>query len=750
MIIDRNIKEMVISTNASLRDVVEKIDAGTRQSVFVVSPQGVLEGIITDGDIRRWMLTQKNINTNQSIDEIINKNYCSASIESTPETIKSLFSNLIKFIPLVDERGKLIAVARKRNNDFSIDTKKINDSSPVFIIAEIGINHNGDIAIAKKLIDEAVAAGADCAKFQMRDMDTLYRNKGNADDPSADLGAQYTLDLLSRFNLTVEEYFELFDYCKKKGIIPLCTPFDENSVERLEEYGISAYKTASADLTNHSLLEKVAKTGKPMICSTGMSTEVEIADAIRLLKQQGAQYALLHCNSTYPAPFKDINLNYIEHLKDLGGCTVGYSGHERGISIALAAASIGAQIIEKHFTLDRNMEGNDHRVSLLPEEFATMVKGIREIEEAKGTKALRSITQGERINREVLGKSVIASCDIKEGTVIVESMLDIKSPGQGLPPYRKHELVGIKAVRSMNEGDVFFPTDFKSTNNMLQRTYTFKRPFGVPVRYHDADAISKDTNLDFIEFHLTYKDIDVVPSDILKKKTYTTNFVTHAPDLFAGDHVIDLCSADDAYRKKSIKEMQRAINVTRKLKPFFPKTKRPIMVASVGGWTTKSFLSKTERSALYKNFLKSMEKLDTEGIELVPQTLPPFPWYFGGQLFCNLFVDPKEIADFCKKSGMRVCLDISHSKLAANYYKWSFTEFIRLVGPHTAHLHIVDARGDDSEGLQIGEGDIDFMSLAEELEKYAPKASFIPEIWQGHKNKGEGFWVALDRLEKWF
>ena len=152
----------------------------------------------------------------------------------------------------------------------------------------------------------------------------------------------------------------------------------------------------------------------------------------------------------------------------------------------------------------------------------------------------------------------------------------------------------------------------------------------------------------------------------------------------------------------------------------------------------------------YENFLGSLKELDTEGVELIPQTLPPFPWYLGGQRYCNLWVDPKEIAEVCAKSGLRICLDISHSKLACNYYNWSFTEFVRTVGPHTAHLHIVDARGTDSEGLQVGEGDIDFSALAEELEKQTPQASFIPEIWQGHKNNGEGFWVALDRLEKWF
>jgi N-acetylneuraminate synthase len=410
---------------------------------------------------------------------------------------------------------------------------------------------------------------------------------------------------------------------------------------------------------------------------------------------------------------------------------------------------MGAQIIEKHFTLDRNMEGNDHQVSLLPEELEELVRGIREIEEARGTSAPRAVTQGERMNREVLGKSVVAAKAIKEGAIITEDMLAIQSPGQGLPPYRKGELVGKESVRSLKKGDVFFHSDLKS-KSAFRRTYRFNRPFGIPVRYHDADELSKGTNVDFIEFHLSYKDLEVDPGTIFKKRTYSMQFVAHAPDLFAGDFIMDLCSPDAAHRKRSIAEMQRTINVVRKLKKYFPKTKKPLLIASVGGWTMHSFLSKEERLKRYQHFLNSMQKLDTTGVELIPQTLPPFPWYLGGQRYCNLWVDPKEIADVCKKSGMRICLDISHSKLASNHYGWSFTDFVRTVGPYVAHLHLVDALWNDSEGLQIGEGDVDFLALSEELKRLAPRASFIPEIWQGHKNNGEGFWVALDRLEKWF
>ena len=187
-----------------------------------------------------------------------------------------------------------------------------------------------------------------------------------------------------------------------------------------------------------------------------------------------------------------------------------------------------------------------------------------------------------------------------------------------------------------------------------------------------------------------------------------------------------------------------------KLKKYFKKTKPPLIIINVGGHSQNSPLPVSERQKLYDLALESLSKLDQEGVELIPQSMPPFPWHFGGQRFQNLFVDATEIADFCQNNNYRVCLDISHSKLACNHYKWSFKNFIESVAPYSAMFHIVDASGVDGEGLQIGEGEVDFALLGEQLNALAPNAGFIPEIWQGHKNEGEGFWIALERLEKWF
>ena len=748
MLIDRNLSKYIVFSEDSILNALKKISDNKSRIIFSVTESGVLEGVLTDGDLRRWLVEQNTIDLNQAVSHISNKRFKYASFEEDPEKINSYFSEQIEFIPLLDDNDRLVAIAGKRPNEIKIGDFIINNESPTFIIAEIGNNHNGSLDLAKKLIDQAIAAGANCAKFQLRSLKSLYHNAGNADDASEDLGSQYTLDLLSRFQLSDEEMLQAFDYCKQKGILPLCTPWDLDSLNILENYGMVGYKVASADLTNHELLKALAKTGKPLICSTGMSTEAEISESVKLLQKLGAMYVLLHCNSTYPAPFKDVNLNYINRLKELGDCPVGYSGHERGINIAIAAVSKGAKVIEKHFTLDKSMEGNDHKVSLLPEEFKSMVEGVRQVEEALGTASERQLSQGELMNRETLAKSLIINCDLQPGEVITEAMIEVKSPGKGLQPNRRKELIGKKAKRPLKIGDFFFASDLEEAQ-ITAKNYKFNRPWGLPVRYHDFTKLLIKSNPDLLEFHLSYKDLE---QDIKQyfDNTYDLDFVVHSPELFAGDHVLDLCSLDEDYRNHSIQELQRVIDITRQLKPYFKKASRPLIVTNIGGFTLDEPLPINQRQKYYELLLDSLYKLDQEGVEIIPQTMPPFPWHFGGQRYHNLFVAPQDIAEFCSQHNYRICLDISHSKLACNHHNFSFKEFVEKVGFYTAHLHIADAEGLDGEGLQIENGDIDFPALAEDLKKTAPNASFIPEIWQGHKNEGEGFWLALERLEIFF
>jgi sialic acid synthase SpsE/sugar phosphate isomerase/epimerase len=625
-----------------------------------------------------------------------------------------------------------------------IGNRLLGDDEPCYVIAEIGNNHNGDFDRAIALVDAAVAAGADCAKFQMRKLDEVYRasSLSGKDD---DLAVEYTLDLLRRFELPTAQQKAIAEYCAAKGIQYLCTPWDAKSVAVLEGFGVQAYKVASADLTNLPLLARLAATGKTLIVSTGMSTTDEIKVAAKFLDDRNANYVLLHCQSTYPAALHNIHLRFMETLREIHP-VVGYSGHERGIAVSIAAVALGAVVIERHITLDREMEGPDHAASLEPEEFRALVSGIREVEAARGEKlAERALSQGELINRENLAKSLVAARDLSAGTVISEGDIAVKSPGQGLSPLKMPALLGRKLTRTMTADDYFFQSDLDEGVAKARR-YRFDRPWGVPVRYHDTARFLEICEPDIIEFHLSYSDMERDPAAYLSG-TYDLGFVVHAPELFAGSKLMDLATPDEALRRYSLEQTQAVIDITRGLKKFFPKTRRPPIVANIGGFTMDEPLSPEEKAERYRIFAQSLTELDMDGVELTPQTMAPFPWHFGGQRHQNIFIFPEESAAFCAKHDLRMCVDISHTKLAANHFGFDFAQGLAQLGPHTAHLHFGDAKGLDGEGLQIGEGEIDFDEIGQVLRKHAPTASFIPEIWQGHKNMGEGFWTALERLE---
>jgi N-acetylneuraminate synthase len=612
-----------------------------------------------------------------------------------------------------------------------------------FVIAEIGNNHNGNFEQAIRMIDLAEEMGADCAKFQMRQLDEVYRKRTLCKD-GEDLGTEYVLDLLRRFELSIDQHRQLAGYCANKGILYLCTPWDMRSVDVLESLGVPAFKVASADLTNLPLLDKLCSTRKPLILSTGMSSRKEVQISVNFLNQRNADFVLLHCNSTYPAPLQDIQLKWMDQLRGIHSL-VGYSGHERGTAVTLAAVALGACVIERHFTLDRTLEGPDHAASLEPEEFKRLIVGVREIEQALGDGEERRISQGEMINRENLGKSLVATRSLCKGTIIKPEHVTVRSPGQGLSPQFYEQLVGRTLHHDLNKEDFFFPSDLND-NRIEPRHYSFVRPWGVPVRYHDFQDYYARINPDLFEFHLSYSDIELKPNDFLNG-TYPCGFVVHAPELFANSRLMDLASPDETYRAQSVLDTQRVINITRDLKRFFPKTLRPMIVANIGGFTMDEPLPASVIQAYYERFAISLSELDMNGVELIPQTMAPFPWHFGGQRFQNIFVKADEIMEWCNKLELRMCFDISHTRLTCNHYGIDFYDFAEKIAPLSAHIHLGDALGLNGEGLQIGEGDLDFVRLGEILRKCCPKASFIPEIWQGHKNGGEGFWIALEKLE---
>lgn len=744
--VERNFTQFVVFAEDSILTALNKITANKSRLIFVVSEAGILQGVLSDGDFRRWIGSSDGIDLSLPVTAAMNPRCVAAPEGTAGSELAALCSQKIQVIPLLDDHGRVVAVARGARRQLDLAGRAIGADAPAFVIAEIGNNHNGSLELALRLIDAAAEAGADCAKFQMRDMGRLYANAGDSNDMASDLGTQYTLDLLERFQLSDDELFHCFDHALGRGLIPLCTPWDETSLEKLDRWGMAGFKVASADFTNHQLLSAIAATGKPLIASTGMATEQEITAGISHLRRQGAAFVLLHCNSTYPTPFKDVNLRYLQRLAELAEGPVGYSGHERGYAVPVAAVALGAAVVEKHITLDREMEGNDHKVSLLPAEFAAMVAGIRAVEDSLGSEAARSLSQGELMNREVLAKSLVAACAIPAGRPVTREMVRIQSPGQGLQPYRLNDLLGKVLSSAKREGECFFASDLDQPAAQ-PRPYRFAHRFGLPVRYHDLGTFSGASNLDLVEIHLSYKDVEVDIDAVLPAHV-PMGLVVHAPELFAGDHTLDLCSHDPDYRRRSVAELQRVIDLSERLGRRFDCPEPVLLVTNVGGFSSQRHLAPQEREVLLERLVESLAQLHGDGVEIIPQTMPPFPWHFGGQRFHNLFVDADTIEAFCRSQAMRVCLDVSHSKLACNHLHAPFSLFLERILPLTAHLHLADASGVDGEGLQIDEGEVDWASVLRLLGQLAPRASFIPEIWQGHKNNGEGAWLALERLEQ--
>ena len=341
--------------------------------------------------------------------------------------------------------------------DFKIENKKIGNQEPCYIIAEIGINHNGKLDLAKQLIDAAVSAGANAVKFQKRFLNQLYKNELLNDPNLESQGFEILVGVLKEVEFGEDEYRQIIEYCKEKNITFLCTPWDAESVDFLEKFNVPAYKIASADITNFPLLKYVCSKNKPMIISSGMSEMNEIEKTVEFLKNQQANFILLHCNSTYPSPIDLLNLELIPVLSEKFQVPIGYSGHEPDIIPTLTASNLGAVLVERHVTLDRTMEGIDQSASLEPQEFSTLVKYIRDSEKAKG-KPIKRMTRGEILQREVLGKSLVCKTDIQKNEEFSEENIDVKGPAKGLSPQYYYDLLGKKSKRQIKKGD-YIQTD---------------------------------------------------------------------------------------------------------------------------------------------------------------------------------------------------------------------------------------------------------------------------------------------------
>jgi N,N'-diacetyllegionaminate synthase len=326
----------------------------------------------------------------------------------------------------------------------------------VFVIAEAGVNHNGNIEIAKKLINAAKNSDADAVKFQTFKAEKVMSKFAQmADYQKVNTGIDETqLEMIKKLELSYNDFVYLKEYCDKLDIEFMSTPFDYDSIDFLNELDVQHWKIPSGEITNLPYLIKIAKLHKPVILSTGMSTMEDIKAALSILRENGAgEITVLHCTTEYPAPFEDVNLNAMNTIEKKFNIPVGYSDHTKGIEVPIAAVALGATIIEKHFTLDRNMEGPDHKASLEPDELKAMVSAIRNVEASLGSSEKKPAAS-EQKNMAIARKSIVANSKIIKGEVFTEENITVKRPGDGISPMKWFEVIGQVAIRDFEEDEL--------------------------------------------------------------------------------------------------------------------------------------------------------------------------------------------------------------------------------------------------------------------------------------------------------
>ena len=611
-------------------------------------------------------------------------------------------------------------------------------ASPVYIVCEIGINHNGSLERALALVKAAADAGVDAVKFQKRSLPDVYTPGVLEDANSAEWNFEYLIPLLRECELSENDYRTIESFCRDLGLDLIVTPFDEVSLAFIATLNLAAVKIASADMTNLGLVRASAKLGLPLLISTGMWSADDISRCAAIYQKEGLSFALLHSQSNYPAPYESINLGFITILKTMAD-VIGYSGHERGTFIPVAAVALGCRIIEKHITFDRNDKGPDHKASMLPDEWSRMVSEIRLLEKSLAYNKL--VNQAEIQNREAFAKSAVAVRPLKKGHILRPEDIQFRSPGKGIFPHEIDEYYSLALLKDVAQYQYVDQSDFEKELCIGDwKRFLFQKRWGVKCRFHDfyEYAVLKTP---VIEFHCSQSDLEIP----FKGSSDVSELIIHAPEIFDRE-LVDLCSTDTFKVDRSLSVIQRSIDMAISIGRRFPK-KKPRLVVHLGGMFLDSQIS-VDTAELTERAVKNFRRLEysPDEIEILPENLPPRPWYLGGEWHQHGFMTAEDMIAFCAACGLGMTYDICHAYLYCSHYGLNLNDYTRQVRQIVRHLHISDAAGINGEGLQIGDGEIEFPSFIVTMDD--ADFSWVPEIWSSHLHHGAGIYRALLKLEK--
>ena len=730
-----SVNHSLVKEKNTIQDIKLLFEKYPLKAIFLTDENNKLKAVLSKGD---YLKSTKKLNWNFSPFYLrLDKNVTDSNLNS---------ASRYNSIPILNEKNQIVKIIE------STDLGGIEAKGTLYtsfdnplVIAEIGNNHNGSVVSAKQLIDEAKIAGVDAVKFQARSLNDLYINLSESYLNSTDFSTAYTVNQLKKFNLSQDDLSDLFTYVREKGLVVICTPFDIESARFLKTQPIDFIKIASADMSNYKLLSEFIDTTLPLIISTGMHQLESINKLSSWLRKNYIEATLLHVNSTYPTPYSDVNLRFMSSLEKLSTSGLyGYSGHERGVHIPVAAVALGATIVEKHFTLDKELEGNDHKVSLLPNEMKALVYNIDTLCKAlTGVIKKKSISQGERLNKIALSKGVYAKKPILKGTQLKYSDLIFASPCVGFTTEEVNFFIGKTLTKDLDANEPLSKSYFEVAKSIKQ--FENISNYGIPVRFRDLKAIQNEFQPSFLEYHMFSTDLKIDPAEyskVLKGKTLSV----HAPEQFEDGFILDLVSEDKEVYKKSYSLFEKIMDWAESVKRLTGQEKINL-ITNVGGATNDPKELKNFKKDFAFDKLSEINRVcSNRGIHFLPQTMPPFPWHFGGQGFHRLFVNPQDMIDIQNWSDIKFCMDISHTFMSCSHLNISFYDTIDQVSNHFNYLHIADAIYPGEEGINIGEGDMDFSRLKNYLNN--KNYFWIPEIWNGHLDNFTGFKTALKKLSQ--
>jgi len=609
----------------------------------------------------------------------------------------------------------------------------------VYIIAEIGINHNGNVDTAIELIKKAYEAGVDAVKFQKRNIDEIYTKKLINDPNQGEWNIEYLINELKLLELSKDDYDLISKTCKELNLDLIITPFDISSVDFIMNYNVKAIKNASCNMTNYKLLDYISSKELPVLISTGMWSDDEIVESLKYFKEKNINYTLLLSNSTYPCPYEDINIEYINTLKKYSD-VVGYSGHEKGTFIPIAAVALGAKIIEKHITLDKTQEGLDHKASMEPDEWKEMVCNIRLLEKAMGNNKV--VNQAEMLAKQSFCVSTYATRNITEGEIFSDEMYILQAPGKGILQNQLKDFLGKKIKRNIKINECIDSSFFEETIQIKDwQIRNFKKIWGLKCRFHDFPKYSV-LSAPIVEFHCSQKDMYDSLTGVMSK---SSQLVVHAPEI-VDKMLVDICSDKEYQVTRSLDILQHSINRTIELSKNFKG--KPKLVVHFGGMLREPGVDIDElQKRLLNKAITNFKKLkfDNDLIDILPENLPPKPWYLGGEWNQYGFMKEDDIMTFCDRFNLKMTFDICHAKLYCNCCNKNINDYVKKIKNYVSHVHISDTQGINGEGIQIYEGDTDFKPIFEELKDI--DYSWVTEIWAGHLNNGKEQYKSMQLLD---